>query len=107
MITTSTSLGYRFSRDQVANNWYDHINNGERTPEQESAIVNALIDAQVEAFEALLPESYYWLIHTRELQYPAGDDTETGDLEALLARSVEAVCARLPEIETKALADPA
>ncbi|MEU0991241.1 hypothetical protein [Streptomyces sp. NPDC005953] len=103
--TKSTSLGYKFSHQYTADGWYNHINNGEYTTEQESAIVDALIDAQVTEFEARLPESHYWLIHTSELQYPAGDGTETGDLETLLNQSVEAVVARLPQIETKALAD--
>ncbi|MCQ1575430.1 hypothetical protein [Streptomyces parvus] len=104
MTTTSTPLGYKFSYDYVTNGWYDHINGGNYTTEQQSAIVKALAEAQVEEFEALLPESHYWLIHTSELQYPVGDDAETGDLEELLSQSVEAVSARLPEIEAKALA---
>ncbi|PVC80537.1 hypothetical protein DBP19_35970 [Streptomyces sp. CS090A] len=105
MITTSSALGYKFSRDYVTNGWYDHINGGDYTSEQQSALVDALTEAQVDEFEALLPESHYWLIHTSELQYPVGDDTETGDLEQLLSQSVEAVCARLPQIEAKTLTD--
>jgi hypothetical protein len=103
--TTCSSLGYTFSRSYVADGWYNTINNGELTSEQEGALVDALIDAQVEAFEALLPDSHYWLIDTSELQYPVGDDTELGDLKALLAQSAETVMARLPEIEAKVLAD--
>lgn len=103
--TRSSSLGFRFSYDYVADGWLNYINNGEYSSAQESALVDALIDAQVEAFDALLPDGHHWLIHTSELQYPADDDTETGDLDALLEQSSEAVCARLPQIEAKALAD--
>lgn len=104
MTTRSSSLDWKFSYSYVADSWYSHINNGERTPEQESAIVDALIEAQVEEFEARLPESHYWLIDTSELQYPADDDTEIGDLEEIRQQSVEAVCNRLPQIEAVALA---
>ena len=105
MTTRSTSLGWKFSYSYVADGWLNFINNGEFTSAQESALVDALIEAQVEAFEALLPEGHYWSIHTSELQYPADDNTELGDLEALLKQSTEAVSSRLPEIEAKALAD--
>ncbi|WP_405413957.1 hypothetical protein [Streptomyces rubiginosohelvolus] len=105
MTTTSTALGYKFNRDYVANGWYDTINNGELTPDQQSAVVDALIEAEVEEFEALLPEGHYWAIRTNELQYPLGDTVDVGDLTALLEQAVEAVSARLPEIEAKALAD--
>ena len=104
MTTTSSPLGYKFSYDYAANGWYGYINNGELTSEQESVLVKALIDAQVDEFEALLPEGHYWLIHTSELQYPVGDNTETGDLKALLEQASEAVCERFEEIETEALA---
>lgn len=103
--TRSSSLGWKFSYSYIADGWLNYINNGEYTSAQESALVDALIDAQVEAFDALLPDDHHWLIHTSELQYPADDDTETGDLETLLEQSSEAVCARLAEIEAKALAD--
>ncbi|KUJ65433.1 hypothetical protein [Streptosporangium amethystogenes] len=102
--TTSYSLGYKFSRDYVADGWYNTINNGELTSEQESALVDALIDAEVDAFEALLPESHYWLIDTSELQYPVGDAAVLGDLDALLKQAVETVMNRLPEIEARVLA---
>lgn len=105
MTTTSTSLGYEFGYDYVTNGWNDYVNCGEYTTEQQSAIVYALTHAQVEEFEALLPESHYWLIHTSELQYPVGDDTDLGDLEELLGQSAEAVSARFPQIEAEALID--
>ncbi|QFG13278.1 hypothetical protein SEA_GILGAMESH_86 [Streptomyces phage Gilgamesh] len=104
MTTRSSSLGSEFSYACVAESWYGHINNGERTAAQESAIVDALVDAQVEEFEARLPESHFWLIQTSELQYPADDDTEVGDLDEIRKQSVEAVCNRLPQIEAEALA---
>lgn len=103
--TTSYSLGYKFSRDYIADGWYNTINNGDLTSEQQDALVAALVDAQVRAFEALLPDSYYWLIDTSELQYPVGDDAELGDLKDLLEQSTETVMEQLPEIEAKVLAD--
>ncbi|MFF6903355.1 hypothetical protein [Streptomyces hydrogenans] len=105
MTTTCSPLGYKFSRDYIADGWYNTINTGELTNDQESALVDALIDAQVDAFEALLPDSHYWLIDTSELQYPVGDETELGNLKTLLDQATETVMERLPEIEAKVLAD--
>lgn len=105
MTTRISPLNWKFSYAYVAEGWLNHINNGEFTPEQESTLVDALIEAQVEEFEALLPDGHYWSIQTSELQHPADDDTEIGDMEVLLAQSSEAVCQRLAEIEAKALAD--
>lgn len=105
MTTTSTSLGQKYGYTYVADAWYSHINNGEYTSAQESALVDALVQSQVDEFEALLPDSHYWLIHTSELQYPVEDDTETGDLDALMDTAVQRVSARLPQIEAEVLAD--
>lgn len=104
MDSTGTSLGYKFGYDHVTNGWYDHINGSDYTTEQQSAIVNALTEAQVEEFEALLPDGHFWAIRTSSLQYPPGSDEVIGNLGDLLARSVEAVCERLPEVEATVLA---
>lgn len=105
MTSKISHLNYKFSHQYVTNGWYNFINNGEFTTEQESALVDALTSAQVDEFDALLPDEHHWLIHTSELQRPADDNTETGDLQALLEQSVEAVCARLPQIEAEVLAE--
>lgn len=98
------NLGSTFSISEVEDSWYGFINNGEYTPEQESAIVKALTNAQVDEFEALLPDGYSWSIHASELQYPADDDTDTGDLEELMQQAVNTVIARIAAIESAALA---
>jgi hypothetical protein len=102
----STSLGMMFRYEYVTNGWYDTINNGEHTSEEEGAIVAALTNAQVEVFNAMLPDGCYWQVETTELLYTQDiDAVDRDDLETYLTRSAEIVARRLPQIEAEALAN--
>ncbi|WP_326741115.1 hypothetical protein [Streptomyces sp. NBC_01768] len=105
MTTTASPLGHKFSYDYLADGWSAYINGGEYSDEKATALVKALMDAQVSEFDDLLPDGHSWMIHTSELHYPVGDDAEIGDLDEMLEQSAEAVTARYESIEAEVLAN--
>ncbi|MFJ6316041.1 hypothetical protein ACIQJW_08170 [Streptomyces californicus] len=104
--TPYTNLDWAFDHSRIVESWLCTVNNGEFTPKQEKALVDALVDAQVEEFDNLLPDGCAWEIRERGISYTENiDQVEKEDLESYLNQSAEIVLNRLPEIEAKVLAD--
>jgi hypothetical protein len=100
-----TLIGSDFNRDEQQAGWFAFINNGEYTSEQQGALVAALMSAQNEAFDALLPERVSWQPYRTILVYD--EDAEVPDTEELkehMEAAVRSVVERFEAIEAEALA---
>lgn len=105
-MTTTTVLAknYKLGRDYQIDGWYGYINGGDYTDEQQSALVEALMDAQEREFDALLPENCFWFPYVSEIHGPT-DATLAGlDLDELMEQAANTVQGRYDQIEAKALA---
>lgn len=104
-MTTTTVLArsYQLSYAYHADGWYSYINNGEYTSEQQDALVEALMGAQVEELNRHLPKGCYWLPRLGEIHGPATATLDDIDLELALMAAADAVAARFEDIEAKVL----
>jgi len=104
-MTTTTVLArnYRLGRAYQAEGWYAYIKDGAYTNEERNALVDALIRAQVKAFNRLLPKGCYWNPRLGEIHGPATASLDGIDLDLVLAMAADAVAERFEKIETKVL----
>ncbi|MCT2594266.1 hypothetical protein LHJ74_30900 [Streptomyces sp. N2-109] len=102
MTTTSISLPGKFHTDTLADGWYAFINSGEYTSEQQDALVKALLEAQVEAANRMLPDGHVWHHMVDELVYPVGDDNEL-DMCEILADATQEVIDSFEAIEARVI----
>lgn len=103
MTTTVLASNYKLNIAYQSDNWHSYINIGSYTDEQQDALVGALMEAQVEEFNSLLPEGCYWFPHLGEIHGPTTATLEGIDLDEALKAAADAVAERFEEIETGAL----
>ena len=104
-MTTTTVLArtYKLSIAYQGDGWYSYINNGEYTSEQQDALVEALMGAQVEELNNRLPQGCYWLPRLGEIHGPITATLDGINLDEALAAAADAVAARFQEIEARVL----
>lgn len=106
-MTTSTVLargGEELSYAEQIAGWYAYINNGEYTDEQQDKLADALMAAQVDAFNAMLPGDCFWHPHTSEITGPAAADLSSlGSVDDAMREACAQVTAQFDAIESKAL----
>ena len=104
-MTTTTTLArnYKLGRDYQADGWYGYINNGEYTSEQQSTLVEALMDAMETEVNNLLPDGCSWCPATSEITGPVTATLDGIDLDELLETASRKVASQFEQIEADTL----
>ena len=100
-MTTTTVLArnYKLGRAYQADGWYSFINDESYTDEQR----DALMDAQVEELDSLLPEGCHWVPRLGEIHGPITATLGGIDLDEALKAASDAVAERFEQIEADTL----
>ena len=101
--TTVLARSYQLSYAYHADGWHHFIKDGAYTDEERGALVEALMGAQVEELNKLLPEGCHWVPRLGEIHGPANATLGGIDLELALRAAADAVAARFEDIEAKVL----
>jgi len=101
--TTVLARNYKLGRAYQSSGWYAYIKDGAYTNEERNALVDALMDAQVEELTKLLPEGCYWLPRLGEIHGPTNINLGDINLDEALMMAADAVAERFEKIETKVL----
>lgn len=101
--TTVLARRYKLSYAYQSGGWYHYIKDGAYTNQQRDALVEALMGAQVEELNKLLPEGCYWLPRLGEIHGPTTATLDGIDLELALMAAADAVAEHFQKIEAKVL----
>lgn len=93
------------SGDEERRGWYAFVDGGDYSQEVRDRLVDALLLAETNAFNALLPDGWSWYPDAEQIFLPADDNTEAPDFGELRREACAAVQARYEEIETAVLAE--
>lgn len=105
-MTTTTTLarnGTTLARAYQVDGWMNFIDQGRYTDDQQTRLVEMLMDEQEAAFDAVLPECVYWYPYLSEIQGPITATLDGLDLNGLMEAAAQDVITRFEEIETRAL----
>jgi hypothetical protein len=106
--------GGSLSYDVQIDGWFAFINAGGYTDEQQDALTNALMEAQRERFNSLLPDGCTWFPSTSEIIGPVDADVEAAletvapgrhsdPVDDVMAMVCEEIADRIEEIEQQVL----
>jgi len=101
--TTVLARNYKLGRAYQSSGWYHYIKDGAYTSKERDALVEALIDAQVEELNRCLPQGCYWVPRLGEIHGPTNVNLGDINLELALMAAADAVAERFEEIEAKVL----
>jgi hypothetical protein len=101
--TTQLACGSLLSREEQAGGWYAYINGGDYAAEEQELLVDALMEAQKDEFDTLLPEHCYWFPATSQIIGPVDVEHDFDDLDEVMTQAAESVIERYEEIEREAL----
>jgi hypothetical protein len=102
--TTTLARGGVLCQQPYVDGWYGYVNSPEYTQEQQDALVVALLAAQRDAFDALLPADCHWYPTTSEIIGPLhASPLDSDDLSAWMEEAAAAAEERFPEIERHTL----
>ena len=101
--TTVLASAYELSYIYQSGGWYCFIRNGAYTSKERGALVDALMNAQVEEFNRRLPKGCYWVPRLGEIHGPANVNLDGFNLELALKAAADAVAEHFQDIEAKVL----
>lgn len=100
--TTQLACGSLLSHQVQADGWYAYINGGDYATEEQELLVDALMEAQKDEVDALLPEHCYWSPATSQIIGPVDVEHDLAELDVLM-QAAENVTKRYEEIERETL----
>ena len=101
--TTVLARNYKLNYAYQSGGWYSFIKDGAYTEKERDALVDALMDAQVEELNNRLPEGCYWLPRLGEIHGPITVNLKRINLDEALMMAADAVAERFEDIEAKVL----
>jgi len=101
--TTVLARNYKLGRTYQSGGWYGFLKDGAYTEKERDALVEALMDAQVEEFNRRLPEGCFWIPRLGEIHGPTTANLKHINLDEALMMAADAVAERFEDIEARVL----
>jgi len=101
--TTVLARNYKLNYAYQSGGWYAYIKDGAYTDKERNALVEALMDAQVEEFNRRLPEGCFWIPRLGEIHGPTTANLKHINLDEALMMAADAVAERFEDIEARVL----